>query len=186
MRARCCISLVAMAAISSCTPYLPRYPLPPNASPTGFYEDPLRPDLALLEHTIAKYLADADHPYRVLCAAGDDTRPADNEASRPVQPAVEVRLLARFPQLSPRADCRQDGLVYYHRTSGAEAAIFDVHDLECAKPTRCLAWGGYQASGPHGWMRYHVDFIRGAWRIRPKKSDIVLTGQASATPDKGL
>jgi len=176
MRAFAVLAVVAFS-FSGCTTYLPRHPLGSDAIPTGFYDDQTRPALALLEYRIGKYLAEDRRPYQTFCAVAvqfDRSNPASTPS--PLDPSIERKLLARFPELSPSAECKREGPAYVDETTGAPAAVFDVHELECANPTNCSAWGGYHASGLHGWSFYELKWRRSSWAIRPKDLGIVLTG----------
>lgn len=170
------LSFVAFS-FSGCTTYLPRHPLGADALPTGFYGDPTRPALALLEYRIGKYLAEDRRPYQTICAVAmqfDRSNPASLPS--PLDPSVERKLLARFPQLSPSGECKRDGLAYVDEATGTPAAVFDVHDLDCVNPANCSAWGGYYAYGVHGWGFYELKWHRSGWAIRAKDLGIVLTG----------
>ena len=97
------------------------------------------------------------------------------EALIPLDPAVERTLLRRFPSLTPSGGCKREGLSIKDTDTGVEAAVFDVHELECETATRCSAWAGYYANGTHGWNYYRLRFERGQWRIRLEDLGIVLT-----------
>lgn len=164
------------ALASACTPFLPRY-APASASvETGFYEDIASPKLALLEYRLGKYFAQGERPYEVVCAAERGMESA-NPASLPValDPEVELKLIRRFPGLSPLARCQRQGLDVRAADTGAAAAIFDVNEFACQASDECLGWGGYYANGPHGWSYYRLRFEGGQWRIRPEDPGIVLT-----------
>ena len=173
------VSLCALLALTACTPSLPRYAPAPGASETGFYADPSEPRLALLEYRIAHYLSfPQDRPYRTICAAAAQQASRDPD-SGPValERQVEAVLLARFPELSPLSRCVRDGVGYADGHSGAPAAVFDVNEFACETFSKCTGWAGYLANGRHGWRYYAMDYRSGEWRIRPKKLDIVLTGE---------
>ena len=162
----------ATLAIAACTATLPRYAAGPGETATGFYEDPQRPELALLEYRLAEYFATELRRYGTVCAAAVDRQ----REPAPLAPAVEARLLARFPGLSPLTRCVKDGIDVRDVQTGTAAAIFDVHELVCENPETCTAWAGYYANGPHGWRWFTLDFKNGSWRFARKEMDIVLTG----------
>lgn len=170
------ISLVFLSLCAACAPALPRYTVPQNAVTTGFYEDRQRPDLALLEYRLAKYFAWDGRPYETVCAVGsgiDPHEPASLPA--PLDPSIEHKLLRRFPALSPSENCEREGLSIKDSDTGVEAAIFDVHELECETPVRCSAWVGYYANGQHGWSWYWLDWNGRKWKISMRDLEIVLT-----------
>ena len=168
-------SLLALL-LAGCAGYLPSYPLLPDAVPTGFTTDPGYPERALLEYGLARQFARPLWEYDHVCAVETRLNPSDpHSAAVPFPPDVEAVLLARFPGLSPADTCVRDGLDIRNASTGEPAALFDVHELECETPKRCSAWVGYYANGPHSWRRYWIEWRDGEWRIRPRKSDIVVT-----------
>lgn len=171
------LPILSLALIcAACTSVLPRYGLPSGATPTGFYEDRSRPDLALLEYRIAAYFAQARRPYASVCVTAQRIAPSDPDSKIvPLDPAIERRLLARFPELTPSGSCKRVGRSIVDETTGERAALFDVHDLDCESQTRCTAWGGYYADGPHGWSWYSLDWNGSAWTIRRRELEITPT-----------
>jgi len=168
--------VVIACSTSACTSTLPRYPVGVGARSTGFYTDPARPELALLEYRIARYLAAKRRPYATICAvAMQFDRSTTRGDAVPLDAALEGRLLARFPELSPSTVCERHGLAYVDRRTQAPAAAFDVHELLCSGPSSCTAWGGYYALGEHGWGYYELRWRRDGWSIGPKDLGIVLT-----------
>ena len=170
------VVLLLAIVCAACAAHLPRYAVPEDAAPTGFYEDQSRPDLALLEYRLAKYFAQRDPPYRTVCAADGQFSPSREDSSpTPLDPAVERSLLRRFPSLTPLGGCKREGLSIIDSDTGVEAAVFDVHELECQSATRCSAWGGYYANGQHGWSWYWLDWNGREWKIIRREMEIVLT-----------
>ena len=167
---------MATFLFAGCTAYLPRYALPVGAAPTGFNEDPNRPDLALLEYRLARYFVQQQLPYPTVCAVGNKLDLVKEE-SQPLalDPQVEQALLARFSGLSPASRCKREGLRIVDRETGVAAAVFNVHDLDCDTATKCSAWAGYYGAGPHGWSWYWLTWDGREWRIRRREMDIVLT-----------
>jgi len=180
MQSRLLCAAVAVWSLAACSSTLPRYPLTPGAEPTGFYKDAAHPELALLEYRIAKYLATRSRAYGTICAAAaqpDRMNPASQPV--PLDPAIERKLLTRFPALAPLSRCTRENLGYSDEETGAAAAVFDVHELVCEGQGRCSAWGGYYANGPHGWSYYSLSWSNRGWRIKPKDLGIVLTGRGA-------
>lgn len=173
--------VLAAVLMTGCAANLPRYaPSPPSAE-TGFYEDRTTPQLALLEYRLAKYLAQGQRPYAVVCAAATRLGPQDAPVeAAALEPAVERNLMQRFPKLSPLDRCKRDERAVVASDTGVPAAIFDVHEFTCLPDGDCLGWAGYYAEGQHGWTYYRMTFDRGEWRIRREELDIQLTG---STPD---
>ena len=173
---------LALTALAGCTTYLPRYEPQEGAFATGYYENIQTPRLALLEYRLANYFAQSKRPYPVACAAAEGID-LYNEASRarPLDPEIELKLIARFPGLSPLSRCERDGLDIVASDTGQPAAIFDVHELVCDTPTVCLAWAGYYANGQHGWSYFRMTFAEGEWRIEREELDIVLTAADPAS-----
>jgi len=172
------LTTIALCALAGCAGTLPRHSLGPGALLTGFYDDPEYPEYALLEYRIGKYLAAGQRPYKTICAVAvqfDRTNP--NSVPLPLDPTVERKLLRRFSELSPSGECKREGLGYVNEATGGPAAVFDVHELECANPANCTAWGGYYASGSHGWGFYQLEWHRSGWNIRRKDLGIVLTSE---------
>ena len=170
--------LVALFALAcaACTPSLPRYAVPEDAAATGFYEDQSRPDLALLEYRLARYFAWDERPYETVCAVAGKVDPSRQDSvAVPLDPAIERKLLRRFPMLTPSGGCKREGLSIINSDTGVEAALFDVHELECETAVRCSAWGGYYANGQHGWNWYWLDWNGREWKITPRDLGIVLT-----------
>lgn len=170
--------VVLMLAIlcAACTAHFPRYPLPDDAAPTGFYEDRSRPDLALLEYRLAKYFAQGDPPYEAVCTTAEQISPhLQDSMPVPLDPAIERKLLRRFPSLTPAGGCKREGLSIIDSDTGVQAALFDVHDLECESAVKCSAWGGYYANGQHGWSWYWLDWNGKEWKISRREMEIVLT-----------
>ena len=169
------VTLLAILA-GACTATLPRHAVPADAAPTGFYEDQQRPDLALLEFRLARYFALGDRPYETVCAGDGKFSPHKPDAlPKPLDPAVERKLLRRFPALTPLGGCKREGLSIIDTDTGVEAAVFDVHELECESAVRCSAWGGYYANGQHGWSWYWLDWNGSEWIISRRVMEIVLT-----------
>lgn len=178
---RALVLLVAITGAAGCAPWLPRYAPPAGTRETGFYADRNRPELALLEYRIADYLAHDSRTYATICAARTNMKPHD-PASRPValDADVETALRSRFPALSPLSQCERAGIGFKDRATGAPAAVFDAHDTVCQPNGTCVGWAGYVADGPHGWRYYAMEYRDGAWRIRPEKLDIILTGDGAS------
>ena len=169
-------AVVALAALSACSTYLPRYKPANGAFETGYYENIQTPRLALLEYRLGKYFAQGDRPYPVVCAAaGQNTPRSSSDQAYPLDEAVEIKLIERFPGLSPLSRCERRGPDIVAVDTGEAAAIFDVHDFVCDRPTECLGWGGYYANGRHGWSYYRMTFVDGQWRIKPEDLGIVVT-----------
>ena len=171
------IALLLLAGlIAACAPSLPRYAVPTGAAPTGFYEDQQRPELALLEFRLANYFARDDRPYETVCAV-DGSQTRSNKQPEPValDAEIERKLLRRFPTLTPAGGCKREGLSVKDSDTGVEAALFDVHELECESAVKCSAWGGYYANGQHGWKWYWLEWRGGEWKIRERDLGIVLT-----------
>ena len=170
------IAFLLAASCAACAPALPRYSVPQDAAATGFYENPQRPDLALLEYRIAKYFAWDERPYQTVCAVdGSKVQGSRQEALIPLDPGVERTLLRRFPSLTPSGGCKREELSIKDSDTGVEAAVFDVHELECETATRCSAWAGYYANGTHGWSWYWLDWNGREWKISKRYLGIVLT-----------
>ena len=170
------IAVFLLAVCAGCAPSLSRYAVPTDAAPTGFYEDQQRPDLALLEFRLAKYFARDDRPYETVCAVdGSDVQSSQQDPPVQLDPATERKLMQRFPSLTPATGCKREGLSVKDRDTGVEAALFDVHELECESAVRCSAWGGYYANGEHGWSWYWLEWNGREWKIRPRDPGIVLT-----------
>ena len=88
----------------------------------------------------------------------------------------EEKLLARFPGLSPFDACTGSDKSYRNASDGGAATMVDVHELECAAPTDCKAWGGFQSDAKrNGWDYYTLTFRKGRWEIRRADLGIVLT-----------
>ena len=169
------LSLLVFSSLASCS-NLPRYPVPASAMPTGFYENRDTSGLALLEYRIARYFAQSDRPYPTVCAAAVQRGEGnDKRDPAPLSPEVEDRLLARFPGLSALIHCKRAGVGYEDGRTGAAAAVFDVHEIECRSSDLCSAWAGSLGDGPHGWSWYWIEWKRGAWRFRERPLDIVVT-----------
>ena len=161
---------------AACAPFLPRYSVPRDAAHTGFYEDQQRPDLALLEFRLAKYFARGDTPYETVCAVdGGEMQGSKQQELVALEADVERKLMRRFPSLTPASGCTREGLSVKDRDTGVEAALFDVHELECESAVKCSAWGGYCANGSHGWSWYWLEWNGQEWKIRPRDPGIVLT-----------
>lgn len=168
--------VLPLVALSACAPYLPRYAPAQEAFETGFYEDIETPRLALLEYRLAKYFAWKDRPYKVICASAGDLIPSQpNSPPAPLDEEVELKLMKRFPGLSPLSRCKRQGIDVVAADTGVPAAIFDVNEFSCEAPDNCVGWGGYYANGSHGWSYYRLRFINGEWRIKPEDLGIVLT-----------
>lgn len=93
----------------------------------------------------------------------------------PLDPDVELKLIKRFPGLSPLSRCKQTGIDVVASDTDVAAAIFDVNDFSCEAPDNCVGWGGYYANGGHGWSYYRLRFVGGQWRIAKEDLGIVLT-----------
>ena len=170
------LALLLAVGCAACTPSLPRYAVPSNAAATGFYEDRQRPDLALLEYRLAKYFAREERPYATVCAVdGRDSQTIQEKRIVPLDPAIERKLLRRFPMLTPSGGCKREGLSVKDSDTGVEAALFDVHELECESATRCSAWSGFYANGQHGWSWYWLDWNGREWKISKRDLGIELT-----------
>ncbi len=183
---RSLVALVMLAALSACSAYLPRYAPAEGAFETGYYENIQTPRLALLEYRLGKYFAQKDRPYPVVCAAAAKMIPhIAASRPRPLDPDVELKLIERFPGLSPQSRCEREGLDIVASDTRQAAAIFDVHDFVCDRPTECLGYAGYYANGRHGWSYYRMTFADGQWRIEPEELNIVLTaGTQENVPPK--
>lgn len=169
-------AVAALGVLAACAPYLPRYTPAQKAFETGFYEDPETPKLALLEYRLAKYFAWKDRPYQVVCASAGDLIPSQpNSPPAPLDQEVELKLMKRFPGLSPLTRCKRQGIDVVASDTGVAAAIFDVNDFSCEAPDNCVGWGGYYANGGHGWSYYRLRFVGGQWRIAKEDLGIVLT-----------
>lgn len=165
-----------LASLSACAPYLPRYAPANETFETGFYESIETPRLALLEYRLAKYFAWKDRPYEVVCASTGDLIPSQpNSPPMPLDEDVELKLMKRFPGLSPLSRCKRQGIDVVSADTGVAAAIFDVNDFTCEASDNCVGWGGYYANGSHGWSYYRLRFIDGEWRIKPEDLGIILT-----------
>ena len=170
------LAVFLLAVCAGCAPSLPRYAVPEDAAPTGFYEDQQRPDLALLEFRLASYFARDDQPYETVCAVdGSDAQSSQQDPPVPLDPATERKLMRRFPSLTPASGCKREGLSVKDSETGVEAALFDVHELECESAVKCSAWGGYYANGQHGWSWYWLEWNGREWKIRPRDLGIELT-----------
>ena len=170
------VTLCALAVLPACSTYLPRYAPAQGAFETGYYENINTPRLALLEYRLGKYFAQETPPYQVVCAAAARQEPHSGlDDPRPLDPEVELKLIERFPGLSPLSRCERRGLDIVAKDTGVAATVFDVHDFSCEAPNNCLGWAGYYANGRHGWGYYRMRFENGQWRIKPEKVHIVLT-----------
>ena len=167
--------LAAFLMLAGCAQFLPRYAVPSGAHATGFYENIDRPDLALLEYRLAEYFDRSSPPYSSVCAVAARFAPEVESPPVPLDPQTESKLLRRFPLLRPASECERNGRAIVNRATGAPAALFDVHELECETPVRCSAWGGYYGAGQHGWNWYWLEWNGGQWTIRPRDLEIVLT-----------
>ena len=170
------LAVLIVTLCAACAPSLPRYSVPPDAAPTGFYEDQQRPDLALLEFRLASYFARDDRPYETVCAVdGSEMQSSQQQVPVALDADIERKLLRRFASLTPASGCKREGLSVMDSDTGVEAALFDVHDLECESAVKCSAWGGYYANGQHGWKWYWLEWRGGNWQIRERDLGIVLT-----------
>ncbi len=173
---RALIAVFLALSCTACSAYLPRYEPPKGAFATGYYENIQTPRLALLEYRLGNYFAQSKRPYPVVCAAAANVDPHDAASqARTLDPDVELKLIARFPGLSPLSRCEREGLDIVASDTGQAAAIFDVHELVCDTPTACLAWAGYYANGQHGWSYYRMTFEGGEWRIEREELTIITT-----------
>ena len=173
---RTCLVGMTTCLLAGCNAYLPRYALPAETAPTGFYKDPNHPNLALLEYRLARYFDQKQPPYPTVCAIRYKLDFADAESQPvPFDPHVEQALLTRFPGLSPASQCKREGVRIVDRETGAAATVFDVHDMVCDTATKCSAWTGYYGAGPHGWSWYWLIWNGREWQIRRREMDIVLT-----------
>ena len=170
------LAVLLVTSCAACAPFLPRYAVPQDAAPTGFYEDQQRPDLALLEFRLANYFARSEKPYETVCAVdGSEMQSSKQQEPVALDADVERKLMRRFPSLTPASGCKREGLSVKDRDTGVEAALFDVHELECESAVKCSAWGGYYANGPHGWSWYWLEWNGREWKIRPRDLGIELT-----------
>ena len=158
------LAMAFVAFLAGCNLALPRYEASSISRETGFYDDPDTPDLALLEYRLANYFARSERPYSTVCAAAGRQTPG--QQPKRLHPAVEERLLARFPDLSPLTECVVQPVGYRDADTGSAAAVFDVHDVACETPSRCTAWGGSLGNGPHGYSWFELRYRNGEWEIR--------------------
>lgn len=116
-------------------------------------EDPQQPALALLEHALTGYFAQAGAAAPTTCAALDP---------KALTPEQEEALIVRLVRVAPGARCvtREDRLV--DSITGEPAQRVQVYDFACAEPDRCRGWVARpDAPATH----YTLRFEDGAWHF---------------------
>jgi hypothetical protein len=142
-------SLLAASGLGACVsgggeaPPLPR-----------LAEDPSRPVLALFEHVLTGYFAEAGARGPTVCAALSPTAlTADQEEA----------LILRFVRLAPADRCRETGGGgWSDAITGEPAQVVHVYDFACREEAPCRGW--VTAPGKPA-MRYTMRFVDGIWRF---------------------
>lgn len=123
-------------------------PLPPLA------EDPSRPVLALFEHVLTDYFAEAGVSGPTVCAM---LSPA------PLSTEQEEALILRFVRLAPADRCREAaGGEWRDAITGDVARTVQVYEFACREEAPCRGW--VAAPGKPA-TRYTMRFVDGAWRF---------------------
>lgn len=123
-------------------------PLPPLA------EDREQPVLALFEHVLTGYFAEAGARGPTLCASF---------MPEPLSAKQEEALILRFVRLAPADRCRasEDG-GWRDAITGEPAGAARVYAFACASATLCSGWAAVPGKPA---IRYAMRFEDGAWRF---------------------
>ena len=165
--------LVASLALlsASCAPVLNRDLI---SLPQTVADDPIRPDLAMIELRLAEHFAAAANSAEPLPTTCAGLKQYDGLRGFPDN--LERRLLKRFPRLAPFDRCVKQGDWYVDSITGEQAAMFDAHQMDCDRPTYCTGWAGFMGPKPKsGWRFYEARYVDGKWRIKRKELNIILT-----------
>lgn len=123
-------------------------PLPPLT------EDPSRPVLALFEHVLTGYFAEAGAAGPTVCAALSPV---------PLTDGQEEALILRFVRLAPAERCRESADGRWRDAITREPAqVVRVYDFACREEAPCRGW--VAAPGKPA-TRYTMRFADGAWRF---------------------
>jgi hypothetical protein len=123
-------------------------PLPPLAA------DPSRPVLALFEHVLTGYFAEAGASGPTVCA---HLSPSALSAEQ------EEALILRFVRLAPAERCIEGASGEYRDAiTGEPARTVRVYDFACREEAPCSGW--VSAPGRPA-TRYTMRFVGGAWRF---------------------
>ena len=142
-------SLASLLAVSGCVsgggdpP-----PLPPLA------EDQERPVLALFEHVLTGYFAEAGARGPTVCAM---------LSPQPLSAEQEEALILRFVRLAPAERCRAAGDgEWQDAITGEPARTVHVYDFACRSDTLCSGWAAVPGKPA---TRYAMRFEAGVWRF---------------------
>jgi hypothetical protein len=122
-------------------------PLPPLA------EDQRQPVLALFEHVLTGYFAEAGARGPTVCAT---------LSPRPLTAEQEEALILRFVRLAPAARCRAHGSGVVDSITGEPARMVQVYEFACRSDTLCSGWAAVPGKPA---TRYAMRFDAGAWRF---------------------
>ncbi|HWK41477.1 MAG TPA: hypothetical protein VNR60_06060 [Croceibacterium sp.] len=142
-------ALLATASLAACaTDGGDAPPLPPLAA------DPSRPVLALFEHVLTGYFAEAGANGPTACAQLSPT---------PLSADQEEALILRFVRLAPAERCRDSGNGEWRDAiTGEPARTVRVYDFACREEAPCSGW--VSAPGKPA-TRYTMRFVGGTWRF---------------------
>jgi hypothetical protein len=145
----CLVPLLAASGLAACVSNEGGPPpLPPLA------EDSSRPMLALFEHVLTGYFAEAGAQGPTVCAM---------LSPKPLSAEQEEALILRFVRLAPADRCRaaEDG-TWRDAITGDIAQTVRVYDFACREEAPCSGWA--QVPGRPA-TRYTLRFEGGAWRF---------------------
>jgi hypothetical protein len=117
-------------------------------------EDSSRPMLALFEHVLTGYFAEAGAQGPTVCAM---------LSPKPLSDEQEEALILRFVRLAPADRCRaaEDG-TWRDAITGEIAQTVRIYDFECREETPCAGWASVPGRPA---MRYTMRFDGGTWRF---------------------
>jgi len=123
-------------------------PLPPLT------EDSSRPLLALFEHLLTGYFAEAGAQGPTVCAM---------LSPKPLSTEQEEALILRFVRLAPADRCLADGDgAWRDAITGEPARQVRVYDFACREEAPCSGWASVPGRPA---TRYTLRFENGAWRF---------------------
>ncbi|OJU61111.1 MAG: hypothetical protein BGO08_08440 [Altererythrobacter sp. 66-12] len=123
-------------------------PLPPLAA------DSSRPLLALFEHVLTGYFAEAGAQGPTVCAT---------LSPKPLSAEQEEALILRFVRLAPADRCRPaDDGTWRDAITGEPAQTVRIYNFACREEAPCAGWATVPGRPA---TRYTLRFEGGAWRF---------------------